>query len=395
MARVRGRLGRQWSLRGSREQLRYMKAPLRKDLADPTHGDDMNARTGERQSSMARRPKIFATYLHPSSFVIQDFETLEAAFDVHRCAVPRLRRGIPGLGALASADILLCWFGSVRFLPYTLFARLLGKPVIVIAGGYDVAAESSIDYGNMRGGLTRLFGRLLFRLATLVVAFSEASRRELERNAGVPRARSRLILLGFDVERPSEPVASGAKRAMVLSVGIIDETTIYRKGFLTLARMSKLLPDVPVVFVGRHEPAARDKLEEVAGANVRFTGFVSAAELDTLYRDAAVYAQPSVHEGFGCAVAEAMLYDCVPVVSDRGSLPEVVGSCGYFAPPDDPTALADVVRQALTRGVTGDETPRQRIQRLFPVAARRTHLLALIEEVLAVKGKSTSPAATT
>jgi glycosyltransferase involved in cell wall biosynthesis len=334
------------------------------------------------------RARIFAPYLHPSTFVLQDIDALALVYDVHRYRVPSLRRGVPRLSEVIRCDLLFCWFGSLRFLPYMALARLFGKRVLVIAGGYDVAAEPAINYGNMRGGLSKLLGRLVFRLATLTVAFSEASRRELEQNAQVPKARCRLIVLGFDVDRPTQPVDLRVKRPIVVTVGIIDSTTMYRKGLLTVARMSRLLPDVRVLFVGKADANALAELEAVAGPNVRFTGFVSQAELDAIYQEAAVYVQASLHEGFGCAVAEAMLYDCVPVVSDRGSLPEVVGPCGYYTPPDDPAALAEAVQAALAYGAQGPESPRERIRRMFPSSARRARLIALVDELLPQRARS-------
>jgi glycosyltransferase involved in cell wall biosynthesis len=330
-----------------------------------------------------RKARVFAPYLHPSSFVMQDFEFLEDVYDLRTCHLPAMHRPLPGLGQVPQADLLLCWFGSVRFLPYILVARLLRKPVLVVAGGYDVASEPSINYGNMRGGLSRLLGRLLFRLATVAVAFSEAGRREMERNAGVPRVRSRMIPLGFKPDRPPHDIPPHEKEPMVLSVGIIDESTIHRKGLLTLAHASRLCPDVPTVFVGRGDPGALADLQRAAGSNARFLGFVTEDELDSLYRRAAVYVQASLHEGFGCSVAEAMLYDCIPVVSDRGALPEVVGPSGYYVSPGDPGALAAAIRRALREGHPDRESPRARIRRLFPAAARRSRMVALVDELLA------------
>lgn len=335
-----------------------------------------------------RRTRVFAPFLYPSTFILQDINTLAAVYDVRRLLISSSRWPLPGLGEVMRSDLLFCWFGSARYLPYILLARLLGKPVLVVAGGYDVAAEPSINYGNMRGGLRRFLGRLVFRMATVTVAFSEASRRELEQNGRVPRERSHLLMLGFDIDRPPQPIDADTKKPMVITVGVIDEMTIHRKGLLTLARMSRLLPDVPVVFVGKATEAALAELQSEAGPNARFTGFVSDRELDTIYQEGAVYAQPSVHEGFGCTVAEAMLYDCIPVVSDRGSLPEVVGPCGYYVAPGDPMVLADAVRRAIAHGPPGPESPRARIQRLFPVSVRRRGLISLVEDLLAPRMRS-------
>lgn len=343
----------------------------------------MTALAREPGNGPSRRARVFMPYLYPSTFVLQDIDTLGKAYDVRALLVSSARRIIPGLYEVMRADVVLCWFGSPRYLPYVALAWALRKPVVVIAGGYDVAAEPSIDYGNMRPGLLRVLGRILFRMATVAVAFSEASLRELERNAGVPADRSRLIVLGFEVDRPPDVVAFGSKLPAVVAVGVIDATTIHRKGLLTIARMSGLLPDVSVTFVGRADPAARAALEAVSGPNVRFAGFASSAELESIYRSAAVYAQPSVHEGFGCTVAEAMLYNCVPIVSDRGSLPEVVGASGYYTTPDDPEALARAVRRALADGAPGPESPRDRVVRLFSVSLRRARLTELVDGLLA------------
>lgn len=339
--------------------------------------------SGTALSYTRRRARVVVPFIYPSTFVLHDIDTLAEVYDVRRIFISSFRSGLAGLSAVFRADLLFCWFGSPKFLPYILIARVLRRPVLVVAGGYDVAAEPSISYGNMRPGLTRFLGRVLFGLASMTVSFSEASQREVEENALVPRDRTRLIFLGFNLDRPPEPVDPAAKHPVVIAVGFIDETTIHRKGLLTLARMSRLLPHVTVVFVGKSAPAALATLRSAAGPNVRFTGFVTDAELDAIYREAAVYVQASIHEGFGCTVAEAMLYDCTPVVTDRGSLPEVVGDCGYYVPPDDPAALASAVQLALEKGPPGTESGRQRIRRLFPASARRTQLLALIDDLVA------------
>jgi glycosyltransferase involved in cell wall biosynthesis len=225
-------------------------------------------------------------------------------------------------------------------------------------------------------------GRLLFRLADRCICYSEAGRTETIRHAGVSPERIHLVPLGFDWERLGLGVRPEQKRAIVLTVGGIDGSTIHRKGLLTIARMTHLLPEVPVIFAGRAEPGALAALQQEAGPNARFVGVVTDAELDRLYADAQVYVQPSLHEAFGCAVAEAMLYGCTPVVSDRGSLPEVVGETGYIVPPEDPEALARAVREALSGLPSGPELPRDRIRRRFPLAQRRESLYDVLDRLL-------------
>ena len=92
---------------------------------------------------------------------------------------------------------------------------------------------------------------------------------------------------------------------------------------------------------------------------MEFTGWLSDEELQDLYRRASVYVQASRHEGFGLAVAEAMLAGCVPVVMNVTAMPEVVGDAGVLIDSQDADgrggghparARARARRRALARG---------------------------------------------
>ena len=74
-----------------------------------------------------------------------------------------------------------------------------------------------------------------------------------------------------------------------------------------------------------------------------------------------VYVQASRHEGFGLAVAEAMLAGCVPVVMNVTAMPEVVGDAGVLIDSQDPEAVAAAVRRALELGPDAGRRARERI----------------------------------
>jgi glycosyltransferase involved in cell wall biosynthesis len=78
-----------------------------------------------------------------------------------------------------------------------------------------------------------------------------------------------------------------------------------------------------------------------------------------------------------------MLCECVPVVSRRAALPEVVGDCGVYVDNLTPEALANGILQALTFGPEWGKRARQRVVELFPLEKRRAGLLAAINEVMA------------
>ena len=120
-----------------------------------------------------------------------------------------------------------------------------------------------------------------------------------------------------------------------------------QKGQLPFVEAARLCPTCASSFVGKWLDDAIDELRARASDNVEFTGWLSDEELHDRYRRAAVYVQVSRHEGFGLAVAEAMLAGCVPVVMDVTAMPEVVGDTGVLIDSQDPEAVADGVRRAL------------------------------------------------
>ncbi|HEV3112923.1 MAG TPA: glycosyltransferase [Candidatus Binataceae bacterium] len=77
-------------------------------------------------------------------------------------------------------------------------------------------------------------------------------------------------------------------------------------------------------------PQFMDRVRKDSPPNLQVTGYLPEAKLAQLLGASSVYAQLSYMEGFGASLAEAMLAGCVPVVTRQGSLPEVVGDCGYY-----------------------------------------------------------------
>lgn len=80
---------------------------------------------------------------------------------------------------------------------------------------------------------------------------------------------------------------------------------------------------------------------------IRFLDFVTDAELPGLYKNAVCFVLPSLYEGFGIPVVEAMNYGCPVAVSNVSSLPEVAGNLGFYFDPEKPADIAKVITQAL------------------------------------------------
>ena len=109
-------------------------------------------------------------------------------------------------------------------------------------------------------------------------------------------------------------------------------------------------------------------------------GFVEDKEMLNILSQAKVYVQVSEHEAFGCAIAEAMLCECVPVVSRVGAIPEVVGDCGYYVDILDHKEKAEKIKLALKDTQTG-KIARKRIIENFTLERRREELLKAVSSL--------------
>ncbi|HVL95165.1 MAG TPA: glycosyltransferase family 4 protein [Solirubrobacteraceae bacterium] len=277
----------------------------------------------------------------------------------------------------ARADAVVCWFaGWHSVLPVTA-AWLLRKPSVVITGGYDVAAVPDAGYGMQLRPVARRASRWALRRATRLMANSQSGAREARAVAG-PRAAIDVVHHG--VPDLAGTVDVDAPRAGALTVGVVDGPNLARKGLEPFVRAAALLPDVPFTLAGRvDDAAAAERLRAAAAPNVRLAGFLSDDELGQAYAGAAVYVQASRHEGFGMAVAEAMLAGCVPVVTDSGALPEVVGDAGVVIAEASPEAVADGVRRALALGPDARRRARERVLGRFTLEQRAAGLLATLD----------------
>ena len=287
--------------------------------------------------------------------------------------------------AVVRADLVFGWFASWHtFLPITL-AWLLRKPSVQIIGGFDTANMPDIGYGYQQGGLRRWASRWIMRRASRLVTNSHYSRTEIAANTPIAPERVTVVHHGvpdpfgeLDPDREREPLA--------ITVGHLVKTTLMQKGHQPFVEAARHLPDVRFVFVGKAHDDAGEHLRNLAPPNVEFTGWLSDADLESVYERASVYVQASRHEGFGLAVAEAMLAGCVPVVMNVTAMPEVVNGAGVLISSQEPEAVAAGVREALALDRGAHRRARQRILDTFPMQVRREGILRVVGEALGEAG---------
>jgi glycosyltransferase involved in cell wall biosynthesis len=327
---------------------------------------------------MADRPRVLFVHISPDmvSFVKKDIEILSRNFEV-RPLLYRSRRDIWRVktGALW-ADVTFSWFAWDQAAWATRFAKLFHRKSIVVVGGFDVVKMPEISYGNLLHPRPAARTRYAITHADRVIAVSQSLKADAERFSG--RHDIEVVYHGFDAEQYTP---SGPKDPVVLTVGAVNQSNLKRKGLEWFIKAAAHAPDLSFRLVGRIEPGMLQAIKEMAPPNLQLVGEVDSKTLLAEMRRARVYVQVSAHEGFGCSLAEAMLCGCVPVVSDRGAIPEVVGETGIYVSPGNPHDLADGVRRAFENTQLGD-LARERIASLFPLQKRRETLLSLTTELL-------------
>ena len=202
---------------------------------------------------------------------------------------------------------------------------------------------------RLRGTYKNLRWRIKYRAAAkradLIITDSQFSADEIHRTLGVRHERMRVVLLAADDFDPIDEANDaallaklGVTRPYMLAVGAGDQ----RKNLSLLDKAMPIvhdaMPDLTLVLAGprRKHAGGRETWR-------RTLGFVSDAELAALFRGAHALVQPSMYEGFGLPVLEAMQFGTPVICAYASSLPEVAGDAAAWIDPHDPEELARVM----------------------------------------------------
>jgi glycosyltransferase involved in cell wall biosynthesis len=199
------------------------------------------------------------------------------------------------------------------------------------------------------------------RKAARVIAVSQRTASDAVRLLGVDPARVRVIHNAVDPRfgpRPREELAPLGGRLgfdprtpYILFVGTLEPRKNVPLVFDALAILRRQV-DVQLLVVGGrgwlgetiHAAHARSGIGEAA----HFLGWLDQSELAVLYSHARVFVLPSVYEGFGLPVLEAMACGAPVVCSNAGPLPEVAGDAAVLLPPEGPAAWAEAIGRVVT-----------------------------------------------
>ena len=230
------------------------------------------------------------------------------------------------------SDVIIIWFASKHSLPVLILNKLFMKPVYIIAGGFDVASVPKINYGAMIGGSRKQIGNWILSNANKVISVSRSNFNDILKNTTINSSKIELIYNAV----PETPNLKLEKRRQVLSVGEINKETFIRKGLDRYIALAKSLVDVTFFHIGKWtdtkgnaDRSFYNYVKSIAPKNMLFLGYLSNNALVEYYKSSKVYIQLSRHEAFGVSVVEALSYQCIPVVTNCYSLPEIIDGNGF------------------------------------------------------------------
>jgi len=277
----------------------------------------------------------------------------------------------------------------------TLWSRAGFPPAEWVAGRFDVLHFSDWMFPPQRSGLRstmihdlvplhhpewvhprtrRMHGakyRHAARSCDVVMVNSRFTADDVERTLGVPAERIHVAHPGLEAHFRADGERSDLGRPYILTVATLEP----RKNLQTLvdayAQLEEL--DLALAVVGAAGWGAQPSLDRPGVVRL---GYTQPEELAALYRGAAVVVYPSLFEGFGMPIVEAMACGVPVVASAHPSLDEASGDAAVRADPRDPGALAQAIRDALVQATALVERGRAHAARFTWEANARAHLAA-------------------
>lgn len=233
---------------------------------------------------------------------------------------------------------------------------------------YEPAAHTSLSRTYLDWST-----RWSVRAARSIIAISEATKRDLVQFYGVPPHKVSVVYHGID-ER-FQPASRSQISRVKQELGIGDQFILFvgtiqpRKNVVRLIDAFTLIADerdrLQIVLAGKIGWKSSEIERAISASRhsdrILLLGHVPDGDLPALYSASSAFALPSLYEGFGLPALEALACGTPVLVSDRGSLPEVVGDAAAVVDPTNVAEIADGLRHVLDVDGRADRIERGRV----------------------------------
>ncbi len=284
------------------------------------------------------------------------------------------------------SDFYFSWWSTGSILPLTV-AKIRRKPLIILGYGSEVVNSiPNLGYNELPP-IKKKVVRVCLDKSDLALSISASIQKEAQRLGSKDYP---VVYLGLDTAHfcppPTRPVSGH-----ILTISHLNKPNMKRKALLSIIHampaILAVFPEQQFILAGAKLDGFRE-LSNLAYSlgvenSIQFPGRISNEEKLNLLQGASIYLQPTRHEGFGMAIAEAMSCELPVVTSAIGSVPEVTGNHCIYSNPDEPATIATAVinllnnpNQRHTMGIAGKEW----VLSKFSISERRTRIDQLLRQ---------------
>jgi len=343
------------------------------------------------------KPNILYFHAGKSSFVIKDIEILQERYNVldfffdtsnkKKYPLIFIKQKFFILRHIFKTKLIVCQFaGHHTFLPI-LFSKVFFKKSVVVAGGTDCVSFPSIGYGNFNNKLLAHTTAFSFKKCNLILPVHQTlveydytyQNNDLKKQGYqffIPGIKTpyEIIHNGYDSGKWFCNSEKETNSFVTIGAGLGSRFGFNLKGIDLIFEIAPKFPSATFYIIGG-ATIKKDK-----PTNVKLLDNIPNQDLQPFLSKMQFYMQLSMSEGFPNALSEAMLCECVPIVSNVGGMPDIVSDSGYILKHKDVNELYELVKDALTNfelSTLGKKT-RQRVVENYTFEKRKRKLLAAI-----------------
>ena len=246
------------------------------------------------------------------------------------------------------SDLYLSWWASGSIIPF-IKAKILNKPIIVIAGGNEAMLHFDSHSGEPIGYLQtswykKIATRIVLRNCSILCVVSRHMVEDVKKLSG----RNPDVVYN-SVDTNTYCIDKDIEKSYITTVINLQKEAIHNKRLLNLLRafqdLLKKDTNQMLVIIGKHGDAYEDVIKVIKEYgivnNVKLVGYIDNKKMPRWLQKSKCYIQISDTETFGVTVAEAMSCGVPVVVSNRGALKELVGPLGIKV---DHNNIEDIMR---------------------------------------------------
>ena len=247
-------------------------------------------------------------------------------------------------------------FGGYWALMPSVLGKIFGKPVYIILGGTECVSFPSINYGSLRKSFLRKLIGIAYANSTGLLPvddslvyqnyeYYQAAQQQQGFKAFFPKLKTphKVIYNGFDTAYWKDHHVDAIPNTFITVAKIYNHTRFVLKGIDIIFALAALNPDMSYRVVGLSD----DLAEQLAGdipVNVECLDFLEPQQFKSLLQESQYFMCLSISEGFPNALAEGMLAGCIPIGSNVGGVPNIIGDTGLVIKKRDITQIHQEIR---------------------------------------------------